>query len=253
MMIVKFGGHAMKDADGLFAHSIGLALSKGEKVIIVHGGGPQINSELSRLNIESTFVNGFRYTTEEIFAVVENVLVNIVGPEVASHLVSNGIKAQSISGKDSHILAGSPIEGLGKVGKISKVDIEPIQDILDAQIVPVIAPIAQDVTGGSGLNINADLAAAAISAAYEGSTLIIMTDVAGIYRHWPDESSLICEITSSELSKLKSSFSDGMLPKVQAVLEAVDAGAQTVRIIDGTNEKSFEEALSGRGGTVVRA
>jgi acetylglutamate kinase len=253
MMIIKFGGHAMKDADGLFAHSIGLALSKGEKVIIVHGGGPQINAELSRLNIESTFVNGFRYTTEEIFAVVENVLTKVVGPEVASNLVSNGIKARSISGKDSHILAGSPIEGLGKVGKISKVVIEPIQELLDAQIVPVIAPIAQDVTGGSGLNINADLAAAAISAAYDGSTLIIMTDVAGIYRNWPDMNSLIGEISSSELSKLKSSFSDGMLPKVLAVLEAVDAGAQTVRIIDGTNEQSFEEALSGRGGTLVHA
>jgi acetylglutamate kinase len=253
MMIVKFGGHAMTDADGLFASSIALALSKGEKVIVVHGGGPQINAELSRLNIESTFVNGFRYTTEEIFEVVENVLTKDVGPEVASNLHSNGIKARAISGKDSNILTGSPIEGLGKVGKISKVNIEPIQEILDAQIVPVIAPIAKDITGGSGLNINADLAAAAISAAYKGSTLIIMTDVAGIYRHWPDESSLICEITSSELSKLKSSFSDGMLPKVQAVLEAVDAGAQTVRIIDGTNEKSFEEALSGRGGTLVRA
>ena len=253
MMIVKFGGHAMKDADGLFARSIGLALSKGEKVIVVHGGGPQINAELSRLNIESTFVNGFRYTTEEIFTVVENVLVNIVGFEVASNLVSNGIKAKSISGKDSHILTGSPIEGLGKVGKISKVDIEPIQKLLDLQIVPVIAPIAQDLTGGSGLNINADLAAAAISAAYEGSTLIIMTDVAGIYRNWPDENSLISEISSSELNRLKNSFSDGMLPKVQAVLEAVDAGAQAVRIIDGTNEKSFEEALSGRGGTLVHA
>jgi len=253
MMIVKFGGHAMKDTDGLFAHSIGLALSKGEKVIVVHGGGPQINAELSRLNIESSFVNGFRYTTEEIFDVVEHVLTNVVGPEVASNLVSNGIKAQSISGKDFRILAGLPIEGLGRVGKVSKVDIEPVQELLDAQIVPVIAPIAFDVSGGTGLNINADLAAAAISAAYEDSTLIIMTDVAGIYRNWPDESSLIQEISSSELNELKSNFSDGMLPKVQAVMEAVEAGARSVRIIDGTNDKSFEEALSGRGGTLVRA
>jgi acetylglutamate kinase len=253
MMIVKFGGHAMKDSDGLFAHSIGLALSKGEKVIIVHGGGPQINAELSRLNIESTFVNGFRYTTEEIFTVVDHVLTNIVGPEVASNLVSHGIKAQSLSGKDFHILAGLPIEGLGRVGKVSKVDIEPVQELLDAQIVPVIAPIAFDVSGGTGLNINADLAAAALSAAYEDSSLIIMTDVAGIYRNWPDESSLIREISSSELNELKPSFSDGMLPKVQAVMEALEAGARSVRIIDGTNDKSFEEALSGRGGTLVRA
>ncbi|NCZ57616.1 MAG: acetylglutamate kinase [Actinobacteria bacterium] len=253
MMIVKFGGHAIKDEAGLFAHSIGLALSKGEKVIVVHGGGPQINSELSRLNIESTFVNGFRYTTEEIFAVVDQVLTKVVGPEVASNLVSNGIKAQSISGKDSRIFSGFPIEGLGKVGKISKVDIKPIQDLLDLQIVPVIAPIAVDDSGGSGLNVNADLAAAAISAAYDNSTLIIMTDVAGIYRNWPDENSLIREISSRELTKLKSSFSDGMLPKVEAALEAVDAGARTVRIIDGTNEKSFEEALLGYGGTLVHA
>ena len=253
MMIIKFGGHAMKDSEGSFAHSISSALSKGEKVIVVHGGGPQINAELSRLNIESTFVDGFRYTTEEIFTVVENVLTKIVGPEVASNLVSNGIKARSISGKDSNILLGSKIEGLGRVGKISKVNIDPIQELLDAQIVPVIAPIAQDLTGGSGLNINADLAAAAISAAFKDSTLIIMTDVAGIYRNWPDENSLISEITSSELGKLKGNFSDGMLPKVLAVLEAVEAGAQTVRIIDGTNKRSFEEALSGRGGTLVHA
>jgi len=253
MMIVKFGGHAMKDADGLFAQSIRFALSKGEKVIVVHGGGPQINAELSLRNIESMFVNGFRYTTEEIFGVVEYVLTKVVGPEVATNLVSNGIKALSISGKDSHILAGTPIEGLGRVGRVSKVNVQPIQELLDAQIVPVIAPIGSDISGGSGLNINADLAAAAISAAYEESTLIIMTDVAGIYRNWPDEDSLIEEISSKELDNLMSSFSDGMIPKVQAALEAVEAGAHAVRIIDGTNPKSFEQALSGHGGTLVHA
>jgi acetylglutamate kinase len=253
MMIVKFGGHAMKDTNGLFARSIGLALSKGEKVIVVHGGGPQINSELSRLNIESTFVNGYRYTTEDIFVVVENVLANVVGPEVALHLNSHGILARSISGKESQILSGSPIEGLGQVGKISKVDVNPLDELLDAGFVPVLAPLAVDITGGIGLNINADLAAAAISAAYVDSTLIIMTDVAGIYRNWPDTNSLIDEISSTELTKLKSNFSEGMLPKVQAALEAVEAGARTVRIIDGTNDMSFEQALSGHGGTLVRA
>ena len=253
MIIVKFGGHAMKDADGLFARSMRLALSKGEEVIVVHGGGPQINAELSRLNIESTFVNGFRFTTEEIFTVVENILANVVGPELASNLNTSGVKAQAISGKNSDILHGSPVAGLGRVGKISKVNTKEIQELLDEGIVPVISPLANDVTGGSGLNINADLAAAAISAAFENSTLIIMTDVAGIYRNWPDESSLINEISSHELEKLKSMFSDGMLPKVQAVLEAIEAGAQSVRIIDGTSEVSFEHALAGRGGTLVHA
>ena len=165
MMIVKFGGHAMNDTQGLFAKSIKLALSKGQSVIVVHGGGPQINAELSKLQIE----------------------------------------------------------------------------------------IAVDVLGGTGLNINADLAAAAISSAYPDSTLIIMTDVAGIYRNWPDQSSLIQDISVSDLESIKSSFSDGMLPKVEAVLEAIDAGAQSVRIIDGTNESSFDQALSGTGGTLVHA
>jgi len=253
MMIVKFGGHAMKDTQGLFAKSIKLAQSKGQSVIVVHGGGPQINAELSKLQIESTFVNGFRYTTEEIFTVVDRVLTQMVGPEVASNLNSHGVKAQSISAKDSGILFAEAIDGLGRVGRVSRVEKRSVDELISQGVVPVIAPIAVDVLGGTGLNINADLAAAAISSAYPDSTLIIMTDVAGIYRNWPDQSSLIQDISVSDLESIKSSFSDGMLPKVEAVLEAIDAGAQSVRIIDGTNESSFDQALSGTGGTLVHA
>lgn len=253
MMIVKFGGHAMKDSQGLFALSIKTALEKGEAVIVVHGGGPQINAELADLQIESTFVNGYRFTTEEIFTVVERVLTQIVGPEVSANLIIHGVKAQSISAKDSLVLFAQPIEGLGRVGKISRVDKHSIDELLSRGIVPVIAPIAIDVNGGAGLNINADLAAAAISSAYPDSTLIIMTDVAGIYRNWPDQSSLIKEISVSDLVDLKPTFTDGMLPKVEAVLEAIALGAQSVRIIDGTSESSFEQALTGNGGTLVHA
>ena len=117
----------------------------------------------------------------------------------------------------------------------------------------MIAPIAVDVLGGGGLNINADLAAAAISSAYPDSTLIIMTDVAGIYRNWPDQNSLIEDISANDLETLRPIFTDGMLPKVEAVLEAIAAGAQSVRIIDGTSEVSFDQALSGLGGTLVHA
>lgn len=253
MMIVKFGGHAMKDSQGLFAQSIKTAVSKGEKVIVVHGGGPQINAALSDLAIESTFVDGYRFTTEEILTVVERVLTQIVGPEVVVNLDSQGVKAKSISAKDSGILFAEAIDGLGKVGKVSRVEKTSIDELLSLGIIPVIAPIAVDVSGGAGLNINADLAAAAISSAYPESTLIIMTDVAGIYRNWPDQTSLINDISVSDLKHLKSSFSDGMLPKVEAVLEAIAAGAKSVRIIDGTSEVSFEQALSGTGGTLVHA
>jgi acetylglutamate kinase len=253
MMIVKFGGHAMKDTHGLFAQSIKAALSKGERVIVVHGGGPQINAELLKQNIESTFINGLRFTTDEILGVVDDVLTKEVGPEVASNLVSYGVGALSLSGKDSEILFAEPIAGLGKVGRVIRVDLKNIEKVLNTNTVPVIAPLAVDVSGGVGLNVNADLAAAAIAGSYTNSTLIIMTDVAGIYRNWPDEKSLISEISVQDLKVLKASLSDGMLPKVEAVLEAMDAGAQSVRIIDGTSDVSFENALSGVGGTLVLA
>ena len=253
MMIVKFGGHAMKDSQGLFAQSIKSAISKGEKVIVVHGGGPQINAELSNLKIESTFVNGYRFTTEEILAVVERVLTQSVGPEVAANLNSHGVNAKSISAKDARILFAEAIEGLGRVGKVSRVEKKAVDELLSLGVIPVIAPIALDVLAGGGLNINADLAAAAISSAYPDSTLIIMTDVAGIYRNWPDQNSLIEDISASDLETLRPIFTDGMLPKVEAVLEAIAAGAQSVRIIDGTSEVSFYQALSGLGGTLVHA
>ena len=253
MIIIKFGGHAMNDTHGIFASAIKSALLKGEQVIVVHGGGPQINAELKKRNIESTFVNGYRFTTDEIFEVVDEVLSKIVGPEVTNNLILAGVNAEAVSGKQSEILFAEAIDGLGKVGHVVRVDVSNINRLLAQTIVPVIAPLAVDVAGGSGLNINADLAAAAISGAYPNSTVIIMTDVAGIYRNWPDKSSLIEEISAHELAELKPIFADGMLPKVDATLEAIAAGANSVRIIDGTDETSFAAALDGNGGTLVYA
>jgi acetylglutamate kinase len=163
------------------------------------------------------------------------------------------VNAKSISAKDARILFAESIEGLGRVGKVSRVEKAAVDELLSLGVIPVIAPIAVDVLGGGGLNINADLAAAAISSAYPDSTLIIMTDVAGIYRNWPDQNSLIEDISANDLETLRPIFTDGMLPKVEAVLEAIAAGAQSVRIIDGTSEVSFDQALSGLGGTLVHA
>ena len=243
----------MNDTHGIFASAIKSALLKGEQVIVVHGGGPQINAELKKRNIESTFVNGYRFTTDEIFNVVDEVLVKNVGPKVTSNLILAGVNAEAVSGKQSNILFAQAINGLGKVGHVVRVDVSDINRLLDQKIVPVIAPIAVDLAGGSGLNINADLAAAAISGAYPNSTVIIMTDVAGIYRNWPDRNSLIKKISAHELAELKVSVADGMLPKIDATLEAIAAGAHSVRIIDGTDESSFAAALDGSGGTLVYA
>jgi acetylglutamate kinase len=259
MIVVKFGGHAMTDAHGDFAAAIASALSKGVQIVIVHGGGPQINAALESAGIESKFVGGFRVTTPEIFEIVEKVLTHEVGPAIANSLLKIGVNAVAISGRISESLIAEPqrnlVDGtpadLGLVGVITAVNPQAIRNALKGGQVPVISPIAIDENFRGGLNVNADLAAAAIAGALDATALVIMTDVAGIFSNWPDKESLIEEITFTELSKIKNSFADGMAPKVQACLDAIQAGAQAVRIIDGTDSESFELALNNSGGTLV--
>lgn len=249
----------MTDAHGDFAAAIASALSKGVQIVIVHGGGPQINAALESAGIESEFIGGFRVTTPEIFEIVEQVLAHEVGPAIANSLLKIGVNAVAISGRTSESLIAEPqrklVDGtpadLGLVGVITAVNPQAIRNALKGGQVPVISPIAIDEDFRGGLNVNADLAAAAIAGALDATALVIMTDVAGIFSNWPDKESLIEEITFTELSKIKKCFSDGMAPKVQACLDAIKAGAQAVRIIDGTDSKSFELALNNSGGTLV--
>ena len=259
MIVVKFGGHAMKDKSGNFANAISAAQKAGEQVVVVHGGGPQIDAALKAKNIISQWIGGFRVTTKEIFDVVEDVLVNQVGTEVAATLSNAGIKAQSISARTlptvianrrTQLIDGTPAD-LGFVGDVQKVNPTALLELLKQGIVPVVAPVSSDEDLKTGLNVNADFAAAAIAASLEASSLIVMTDVAGIYRNWPDKSSLIESISASELESIKSGFAEGMAPKVQAALDALSFGAKAVRIIDGTDPESFASALAGTGGTLV--
>lgn len=261
MMVVKFGGHAMKDENGAFAQAIAAAQATGESVVVVHGGGPQIDAALKAKGIESSFVGGFRYTTPAIFEVVESVLVNEVGPKVAQILMQGGIKAQALSGRTlptliarrkTTLVDGSHTD-LGHVGDVVRVDALALKELVIKGIVPVVAPVSSDEDGDGGLNVNADLAAAAIAGALDASALIVMTDVAGIYRNWPDTSFLIESISSKELNSLKAGFSEGMAPKVQAALDALASGAKAVRIIDGMDPRSFADALLSKGGTLVTA
>jgi acetylglutamate kinase len=261
MIVVKFGGHAMTDEDGGFSQAISGALSVGESIVVVHGGGPQIDKALSAAGIESRFIGGFRYTTPQAFDVVERVLVTEVGQGLATALCVGGVPAEALSGrtlptliarKKNSLSDGSAVE-LGQVGDVVSVDTNAIKSLLSNGKVPVLSPIAADEISGDGLNVNADLAAAAIAGAMDASSLIILTDVSGIYRNWPDKSSLISTITFKELSAMQSIFKEGMAPKVQAILDAIDQGAKAVRIIDGTDSKNFVAALSGFGGTLVSA
>ena len=249
----------MKDENGNFSKAIAAALDAGEKVVVVHGGGPQIDAALQAKGIVSTWLGGFRVTTKEIFDVVEDVLVNQVGTEVAATLSKAGIKAQAMSARTlptvianrrTQLIDGTSAD-LGFVGNVQKVNAAELLELLNQGIVPVVAPVSSDEDLKTGLNVNADFAAAAIAASLEASALIVMTDVAGIYRKWPDKNSLIDSISAHELESIKSNFAEGMSPKVQAALDALTFGAKAVRIIDGTDPDSFAAALAGTGGTLV--
>jgi acetylglutamate kinase len=261
MIVVKFGGHAMKDENGNFAKAIVAAQKAGEQVVVVHGGGPQIDAALKAKGIVSTWIGGFRVTTKEIFDVVEDVLVNQVGNEVAATLGKAGIKAQAMSARTlptvianrrTQLIDGTPAD-LGFVGNVQRVNPSALLELLNQGVIPVVAPVSSDEDLKTGLNVNADFAAAAIAASLQASSLIVMTDVAGIYRNWPDKDSLIESISASDLEMIKAGFAEGMAPKVQAALDALSFGAKAVRIIDGTDPDSFASALAGTGGTLVVA
>jgi len=259
MIVIKFGGHAMSDKNGVFAKAIATAISNGVSPVIVHGGGPQIDSALTSAGIVSHLIGGFRYTTPQIMDVVERVLSNEVGPAVAKSLRTCGVNAVAMSGRNSGTLFAKPLKtlvdgtsvDLCRAGDISRVNTKVILSMLADSQIPVISPVAGDETSSQAFNVNGDIAAAAIAGALDADALIIMTDVEGIYRSWPDKSSLISTITQAELASLRSTFEKGMAPKVKACLDAISAGAKAVRIIDGTNPDALADALAGKGGTLV--
>jgi acetylglutamate kinase len=263
MIVIKFGGHAMTDSSGSFAEVIARSLTK-QPCVVVHGGGPQIDAALKTHQLDSTFVGGFRVTTPEMFTVVQQVLSGTVLREVVGHLRAHEVPAVGISGRDGGTLQAtlltSLVDGstadLGRVGEVKRVDIALLKTLIAGGFTPVVSPVAVEFDGEveipqHGLNVNADLAAAAIAGALDASLLIFMTDVPGIYRNWPDRESLINEISAAELDSIKSTFDGGMAPKVKACLDAISRGAKAIRIIDGRNPKALDDGLNGIGGTLV--
>ena len=264
MIVIKYGGHAMTDSDGLFAKAVQEVLDVGEECVIVHGGGPQIDTALKSEKIDTAFVGGFRITSPEAFQVVQRVLSGEVLRKLVGQLRDAGLNAVGLTGRDGGLLTarklrqlvdGSEVD-LGQVGEITHVDAAILETLIGSGFLPVVSPVANEgdetlENSLIGLNVNADLAAAAIAGAMKASTLIFMTDVPGIYRNWPDTSSLISSIRIKELNDMKDHFTEGMAPKVFACLNAINSGAKSVRVIDGTDPLSFALALRGIGGTLV--
>ena len=247
-VVIKFGGNAMVDQalQKSFAEDMAYLRFVGIRPVVVHGGGPQITAKLAEMGIETEFKGGLRVTTEESIPVIREVLREVVGAGLVGLIEQAGAQAKVLSGEDKALFLAEKTKvetadgqvDLGLVGEVRSVNPRAVLDMISDGKIPVISSIAPNVSGEL-LNVNADLAAASLAVALGAEKLIVLTDVPGLYSAWPDRSSLISEITSSELRKLIPSLESGMVPKMTACLEAVDGGVPKAHIIDGRDPHSI--------------
>ncbi len=258
IVVIKYGGNAMV-SDELrqqVMEDIALLWLIGVKVVLLHGGGPEINQTMQRLGKKSVFVDGLRVTDKETMDIVQMVLAGKVNKTLVNLLQMKGGHAVGLSGIDGGILeAKMKDEALGYVGQITRVRTQPITDLLEKNYIPVIATVASDRQGNT-FNINGDTAAGYIAAALNADRLIMMTDINGILRDKNDPSSLIRELGVSQARQLydQGVISGGMIPKVECCVEAIERGVQNVVIMDGRVPHSIlMELLTAEGaGTLVK-
>lgn len=241
-VVIKYGGNAMIDDElkAAFATDIVFLRTVGVKPVVVHGGGPQISAMLKRLGIESEFRGGLRVTTPEAMDVVRMVLMGQVNRELVGLLNAHGSLAVGLSGEDAGLFTaerkGVELDGeqvdLGLVGEVSGVRPEAVLDLIEAGRIPVVATVAPD-EDGQVHNVNADTAAGALAAALGASKLVMLTDVAGLYADWPNSTDIVRQITTSELAQLLPNLASGMIPKMEACLNAVRDGVSRATVIDG--------------------
>ncbi|WP_313822700.1 acetylglutamate kinase [Citricoccus sp.] len=247
-MVIKYGGNAMVSDElrRAFAEDIVFLHHCGIHPVVVHGGGPQINAMLNRLGIESEFAGGLRITTAEAMDVVRMVLTGQVGRELVGLVNGHGPYAVGMSGEDAALFqaqrTGTEVDGepvdLGLVGEVTQVNPGAIRDLVEHGRIPVVSSVAPEIRAdgvatGEVLNVNADTAAAALAVALGASKLVVLTDVEGLYSHWPDRTSLVSSLSAAELRELLPTLEAGMIPKMAACLQAVDGGVPQAHIVDG--------------------
>lgn len=248
VVVIKFGGNAMVDENlqRAFAEDMAYLRWVGIKPVVVHGGGPQISARLKELGIASEFKGGFRVTTPETIGVVRDVLREQISTKLAAMIGEAGADALVMSGEDSNLFRAErtildseegPID-IGLVGEVTQVNPRIIFEALESGRIPVISTVAPDADGQL-LNVNADLAASSLAVALGAEKLMVLTDVPGLYSDWPNRDSLVSEITVAELERLLPSLESGMIPKMQACLEAVKGGVPRSHVIDGRQEHSI--------------
>ena len=257
VIVIKYGGNAMinEQLKQQVMEDIALLWLIGVKVVLVHGGGPEINDIMGKLGKKAEFVDGLRVTDKETVDIVQMVLAGKVNKSLVTLLQIKGGHAVGLSGIDGGMIeAEIKDERLGYVGRITKIRPQPINDLLEKNYIPVISTVASD-RQGNVYNINGDTAAAYIAGALHAERLLMMTDIAGILRDKDDPSSLIPEITIAEANKLHEEgvISGGMIPKVDCCIEAIREGVKNVTILDGRVPHSIlMELLTDEGaGTMV--
>jgi len=241
-VVVKYGGNAMTrpELQAAFAEDVVFLRYCGVRVIVVHGGGPQITAHLDRLGVASEFRGGFRVTSQETMQVVRMVLVGQVNSDVVSLVNAHGPFAVGLSGEDAQLFTaerrdalvdGKPTD-IGFVGDVVEVQPGIVTALLDEGKVPVIATVARGVDGAL-YNVNADTAASALAVAVGAEKLVVLTDVQGLYADWPNSDDVISEIKADELETLLPSLDSGMIPKMEACLRAVQGGVPRAHVLDG--------------------
>ena len=257
-VVIKYGGNAMinEQLKQQVMEDVVLLWLVGVKVVLVHGGGPEINETMAKLGKKAEFVDGLRVTDKETVDIVQMVLAGKVNKTLVNLLQIKGGHAVGLSGIDGGIIeAEMKDERLGYVGRITKIRTQPITDLLEKNYIPVISTVASDRMGNT-FNINGDTAAAYIAGAMNAERLIMMTDIAGILRDKDDPSTLIADITVSQAKELydEGIISGGMIPKVDCCIEALEHGVKNVTIMDGRIPHSIlMELLTDEGaGTMVR-
>jgi len=262
IVVIKFGGNAMvsDELKRAFAEDIAYLNLVGVIPVVVHGGGPQISARLAELGIASEFVGGYRVTTPEVMAVAKEVLSGQISVELKNLIEEHGdlaavLEKDTFTGAQRGVVVDGELVDIGRVGDIVAVDPSAILDVIKSGRTPVISSVAHDADG-EPLNVNADAAAAALAVSLNAAKLIVLTDVAGLYRDWPNRDSLISIIDTKELTELLPSLESGMIPKMTACLDAVNGGVAKAAIIDGRTPHSILLEIfthSGIGTEVVPA
>ncbi|MFW2589130.1 acetylglutamate kinase [Sagittula sp. SSi028] len=235
IVVVKFGGNAMGDAEAMaqFARDIVLMRQVGVNPVVVHGGGPMINEMLAKLNIESRFVRGKRVTDQATVEVVEMVLTGLVNKRIVQAIMDEGGRAVGLSGKDDDLMVCAADDPeLGFVGKPIEMNVQVLRDLFAAGIIPVVAPVATGEDPLETFNVNGDTAAGAIAGALQADRLLLLTDVAGVK---DDSGEVMTELSPADIRRLTDSgvIAGGMIPKTETALKALEEGVRAVVIVDG--------------------